>query len=207
VARLSEAARDATAHLRRVDTVMRRVIDRVGPFRPSHHRNRYWSLVRAIVSQQISGAAARSILTKVRAEVGEEAAPEDVLALGARRLRRCGVSPQKQSYLIDLSTRCVSGDVKLARIGRLNDEQVIAELTRVRGIGCWTAQMFLIFTLRRLDVFPFDDLGVRQAIRNLYDFGEMPNRRQCDDVSMVWQPYRSVASWYCWRSHDIESWD
>lgn len=186
---------------------MRRVIGRVGPMRLSRQRNRYWSLVRAIISQQISGAAARSILTKLQAEVGDKAEPEDVLALGAKRLRSCGVSPQKQTYLVDLSTRCANGDVKLARIGRLDDEQVIAELTRVKGIGRWTAQMFLIFTLRRLDVFPRDDLGVRQAIRNLYDFGELPNRLQCDEVSTAWQPYRSVASWYCWRSHDIESWD
>ncbi|MEZ6071755.1 MAG: hypothetical protein R3C10_16195 [Pirellulales bacterium] len=109
---------------------MRRVIDRVGPMRLGRQSNRYWSLVRAIVAQQISGAAARSIVAKLRDEMGDEVEPARLLALGPHRLRRCGVSPQKQSYLIDLSARCVSGELKLVRIGRLDDEAVIAELTR-----------------------------------------------------------------------------
>jgi DNA-3-methyladenine glycosylase II len=106
---------------------------------------------------------------------------------------------------LDLAEAVIVGRVRLATIGRKGDEEIIAELTQVRGIGRWTAQMFLIFALGRLDVFPADDLGVRAAIRNLHGLTDLPDKTICADVAAMWRPYSSVASWYCWRSIDLRT--
>jgi DNA-3-methyladenine glycosylase II len=196
---------NATQHLCAKDRVLRDVIDAVGPFTLRVERRRFAMLVRSIVSQQISTGAARSI----RRRLEELVAPHELTAasigrLSADELRTAGVSPQKARYLIDLADKVSSGGVKLNRIGRLSNESVIRELTQVKGIGRWTAQMFLIFSLGRLDVFPHDDLGVRTAIRELYGFDELPDKEQCLAISQPWSPYESVASWYCWRLIDLK---
>jgi DNA-3-methyladenine glycosylase II len=119
-------------------------------------------------------------------------------------LRSAGLSPQKASYVADLAAKVNAGTVDLRRIGRLSDERIIDRLTQVKGIGHWTAQMFLIFALGRLDVFPHDDLGVKTAIRNRYGLSELPDKPTALAIAAPWRPYASVASWYCWRTLDLE---
>lgn len=195
----------ALQHLRRVDPVMRAVIRRAGPFRLKPRRDRFYSLVSSILSQQISGKAAASI----RRRLEEYVAPEKISChtlsrLNSQQLRGIGVSPQKAAYLLDLAERVRSGGLKLDRIARLTDDEVIELLVQVKGIGVWTAQMFLIFSLGRLDVFPHDDLGVRAAIRNLYGLDDLPDKETSHRIAMPWRPYASVASWYCWRSLEFK---
>ena len=195
----------ALHHLRRADPVMREVIQKAGPFTLRPHRNRFRALVFSIVSQQISGKAAASIRAKLIEYLKpRQISAESVAELTPEELRSVGVSPQKARYLLDLATRVASGDLRLDRVARMADEEVIEALIQVKGIGVWTAQMFLIFSLGRLDVFPHDDLGVRSAIRNLYGLNELPNKELSHRIATPWRPYASVASWYCWRSLEFK---
>ena len=118
------------------------------------------------------------------------------------KLRSAGLSPQKAASIRDLAEKVVHSTVELSNIGRKSDDNVIAELTQVRGIGTWTAQMFLMFGLGRLDVFPADDLGIRNAIHKLYDLPDRPDKSECLEIAAPWRPYATVASWYLWRSLD-----
>jgi DNA-3-methyladenine glycosylase II len=196
----------AARHLKRRDSVLGAVVRQVGPCSYSLQRDRFGMLVRSIVYQQISGAAARTILGQLtEALPGKKLAAEGLAALTPEEYRLAGVSKQKAGYLQSLAELSLTGDLKLARIGRYADEDVIALLTQVRGIGVWTAQMFLMFSLGRPDVLPWDDLGVRQAIRKLYGLAEMPTRAQSERIAEPWRPYASVASWYCWRSLEIKT--
>jgi len=194
----------ARRHLRRSDPVLRGLIDRVGPFTLKVQRDRFNMLVRSIVSQQISTAAARSIRLRLEGLVEPDPlTPANLAALTAAQLRSAGISPQKAGYLMDLADRVARGHTRLARIGRLDDDEIIEELTAIRGVGRWTAQMFLIFCLGRLDVFPHDDFGVRKAIRDLYGLADMPDKAASHEIAAPWRPYASIASWYCWRSLDL----
>src|SRR6516164_889818 len=195
----------ALRHLRRQDHVMREVIRKAGPFTMRLRRNRFQSLVFSIIGQQISGKAAASIRARLVEHVKpEQISPQTIARLNPATLRGLGVSPQKSGYLLDLAERVLSGEVRLDRMSRMPDEEVIEALIRVKGIGVWTAQMFLIFSLGRLDVFPHDDLGVRAAIRNLYGLDDLPNKETSHRIAMPWRPYASVASWYCWRSLEFK---
>ena len=168
-------------------------------------RNRFQSLVYSIIGQQISGKAAASIRARLVEHVKpEQISPQTIARLNPATLRGLGVSPQKSGYLLDLAERVLSGEVRLDRMSRMPDEEVIEALIRVKGIGVWTAQMFLIFSLGRLDVFPHDDLGVRSAIRNLYGLDDLPTKEVSHKIATPWRPYASVASWYCWRSLEFE---
>jgi DNA-3-methyladenine glycosylase II len=192
---------EALRHLRRRDPIMREVIRKAGPFTLRPHRNRFRALVFSILGQQISGKAAASIRARVVEHLKPEPiSPEGLARLTPATLRSLGVSPQKAGYLLDLSERVLSGEVRLDRMSRMPDEDVIEALIRVKGIGLWTAQMFLIFSLGRPDVFPHDDLGVRSAIRNLYALNDLPTKEISHKIATPWRPYASVASWYCWRS-------
>lgn len=183
---------------------MKSVIRRVGPFVFRAQRDRFQTLVRSILSQQISGYAARAIRARLEALVApERLSPENLAALSVEQLRAAGVSAQKAKYLLSLATIVRDGEVKLKTIGRLADNDVIEQLVQVKGIGVWTAQMFLIFSLGRPDVFPCDDLGIRQAIRKLYGLTELPDKPTCLRIAEPWRPYASVASWYCWRSLEL----
>jgi DNA-3-methyladenine glycosylase II len=197
--------RKAMRHLRRRDAVLRSVIAAVGPFTLTLDRDRFRMLVRSIISQQISGKAARSIRLRLESLIApDRMTPERLAALSIEKLRGAGLSSQKSSYLHDLSAKVASGEVRLSRLGRMPDDEVIAELTQVKGIGVWTAQMFLMFSLGRLDIFPHDDFGIRSAIRNLYGLADLPNRETSHRIAAPWRPYATIASWYCWRSHDVE---
>jgi DNA-3-methyladenine glycosylase II len=190
-------------HLRK-DRIMRKIIDTVGPFTLRPTRNRFAILVQSIISQQISGAAARNIRSRLNTLLEPVGlTPENLASLAESDLRSVGLSRQKASYILDLAQKTLNGTVELNKIGRLSDDDVIEMLTQVKGIGRWTAEMFLIFSLGRLDVLPVDDLGVRSAIKNLYGLKELPNKPTCIEVAATWRPYATIASWYCWRSLDL----
>ena len=192
-------------HLRNVDPVMRALIRKAGPYALKPRRDRFFALVSSIISQQISGNAARSIRQRLIDHIApDKLSPQNLGKLTPDVLRTLGLSPQKATYLLDLTSRVDSGDLKLDRLGRLSDEQVIEELVKVKGIGVWTAQMFLMFSLGRLNVFPHDDLGVRTAIRNLYELEELPDKATSHRIAEPWRPYASIASWYCWRSLELK---
>jgi DNA-3-methyladenine glycosylase II len=202
----AETIAAALEHLRRRDASLRRVIDAVGPYRLQPRRDRFQMLVRSILSQQLSTSSARAIIAKVdKLAPGGKYVPEAFARLTAAQLRSAGVSQQKAAYLHDLSAACGDGRVRLARIGRKSDEQVIDELIQVKGIGRWTAQMFLIFSLGRLDVFPHDDLGIRMGLRNVYGLADLPKRDEACRIAQPWRPYSTVASWYLWRSLEQKS--
>lgn len=192
-------------HFQSADVVLAEVIRAVGPFTLKPRRDRFRVLVGSIISQQISTAAARTIRTRLEESLKpEKVCPETVARLSVEQLRTVGVSRQKATYILDLAAKCRDGSVHLSRMGRMTDQQVVDELTQVKGIGRWSAQMFLIFALRRLDVFPHDDLGIRSAIRRLYGFDELPSTAECLVIGERWRPYASVASWYCWRFLELK---
>ena len=202
----SDRIEAAIRHLKSVDPVMSDLIDRAGPFTLKLDRNRFGMLVRSILSQQISTKAARSI--RLRLDQLLEPHPLCAQAIHERsddELRSVGLSRQKVAYLKDLSARVLDERLQLNRIGRLVDEDVIEHLVQVKGIGRWTAQMFLIFSLGRLDVFPHDDLIVRSSIKELYGLDELPTKQQSHTIAAPWKPYSSVASWYCWRLIDVKN--
>ncbi len=196
--------RKARRHLRSVDPVMKKIIDAVGPFTLGLERNRFRMLICSIISQQISGIAAASIFSRLRNLVGPELTAANLAQFSMEELRSVGLSPQKASYVTDLVKKVNDGTVNLRQIGRLSDEQVVEQLVQVKGIGRWTAQMFLIFSLGRLDVFPHDDLGVRSAIRDNYGLNDLPDKETAIKIAEPWRPYSSIASWYFWQSLDLE---
>jgi DNA-3-methyladenine glycosylase II len=201
-----DQVRSGIAQIRGSDAVMRRLIDAVGPFtlRPEKNR-RFRVLARAIISQQVSTAAARTIRGRLEGILDNGGLiAEGIARLTASDLRSVGLSRQKASYLSDLAQKSLDGTLRLDRIGRLSDQSVIDMLTQVKGIGRWTAEMFLIFSLGRLDVMPVDDLGVRAAIKDLYGMDELPNKKTCLEVAAPWRPYATIGSWYCWRSLDLK---
>lgn len=194
----------AVRHLRAADPVMRDVIRKAGPFRMRLHRDRFQALVYSILAQQISGKAANSIRARLVEHLKpEKITPESLHRLTPEVLRSLGISNQKAKYLLDLAGRVVRRELQLEAMGRFSDDKVIEQLVQVKGIGVWTAQMFLIFSLGRLDVFPHDDLGVRMAIRNLYGLDDLPDKAISHRIATPWRPYASIATWYCWRSLEL----
>ncbi len=199
-----DLVRQGVGHLRRHDPVLRTVIDQVGPFALRLQGARFPMLVRSILSLQISGKAARSIEIRLRDRLRpRRVTPESILELTPDELRSVGVSPQKARSLHDLASRVAEGDVRLARMARMTDDEVIADLIQVRGIGVWTAQMFLMFSLGRPDVFPHDDFGIRSALKRLHGLPDLPDRQTAQQLARPWRPYATIASWYCWRSLEV----
>jgi DNA-3-methyladenine glycosylase II len=195
--------RTPIGHLKRADPVVARVIAHVGPcrFRPRTKGTHFDALLRSIVYQQLSGKAASTILKRVLALYGDRyPRPAQLLATPDDALRGAGLSRQKLSYLRDLATKVDSGEVPLARVGRLADEAVITHLTHINGIGRWTAQMFLMFRLGRPDVLPELDLGIQTAIQRAYELPKRPAPVDVLRIGAPWRPYATVASWYLWRS-------
>lgn len=191
----------AVQHLRERDEVMGRVIGRVGPFRMRYRPPRFDTLARSIVYQQLSGKAAATIYARLTdAAGGGEVTHRAILRLGAERLRPLGLSNAKTAYLIDLAEKTRRREIRFEALPAMDDEEVIAHLTSVKGIGVWTAQMFLMFGLRRRDVFPVQDLGIRNAIRREYGLESAPDPAEMRRIAEPWKPWSSVASWYLWRS-------
>jgi DNA-3-methyladenine glycosylase II len=196
--------RKAISHLKSADPVMARIISGVGPYLIVYREPDFTTLARSIIYQQVSGAAAATVLTRLTAAAGRagQLSPRKILQLGAEGLRPCGVSRQKASYLMDLSERTESKSIRFGRLAELTDDEVIAELTQVKGIGVWTVHMFLMFALRRPDVLPTGDLGVRNAIWKAYELEAPPSPKEIETIGTAWRPFASVASWYLWRSLD-----
>jgi len=189
------------SHLRAADPTISRVIDIVGPFALRLERDRLQMLVRSILWQQISFHAARSIHQRLLEALGPgKLTAEKLLDLPPQQYRRAGVSPQKTGYLLDLAAKLAEGRINLTKLAKRPEQEIIDRLTEVKGIGVWTAQMFLIFSLGRLDVFPFADLGIRVALRKLYRLEELPDRETSLRLAEPWRPYSTIAAWYCWRS-------
>ncbi len=197
------SARKAVRHLKKSDPVLRRLIERIGPYKITYREPDFQTLVRSIVFQQLSGKAARTIFERLVGKVGSNPlTPEGVLSLNPKQMRKLGLSRQKASYVRDLAGRTRSGEINFSGLRDLPDQEVIARLTRVKGVGVWSAQMFLLFALRRFNVLPTGDLGVRSAIRKVYRFADLPEPAEIEKLAEKWRPYCSVASWYLWRSLD-----
>jgi DNA-3-methyladenine glycosylase II len=182
------------------------MLEQIGPFdlrRGRPRREHFAELARAITYQQLAGRAAAAIHGRFVALFdGNGPTPEAVLALPVDQLRSAGLSGSKTASIRDLADKVVDGSVQLERIARLPDDEIKRELTLVRGIGPWTADMFLIFQLGRLDVWPVDDYGVRNGYSRLYGLGDVPTARELAPMGDRFRPYRSVAAWYCWRAAD-----
>lgn len=194
----------AVRHLKRSDPVLAEVVRRVGPcrFRTRQEGTHFEALVRAIVYQQLSGLAAATIHRRVIEELGA-VTPAAVLRTPDDRLRAAGLSRQKIGYVRDLAGRAQAGDPDMDRLHELRDDELIARLCIVKGIGRWTAQMFLMFRLGRPDVLPELDLGVRKAVQRAYRMRKLPSVERLEKVGRPWAPYRSIASWYLWRSLEV----
>jgi DNA-3-methyladenine glycosylase II len=190
----------AQKHLARRDKVLKAVVRQVGPCTLRHDTDHFAVLVRSIISQQISTRAAHAIHTRLRQVLAKPIKPRAILASSEETLRSAGLSSSKARSLLDLAEKCVSRAVPLKRLHTLADEEVIEHLLPVRGIGRWTAEMFLIFSLGRLDVLPVGDYGLRAGVLKQYALAELPGREELQRLAAPWQPYRSIATWYIWRS-------
>jgi DNA-3-methyladenine glycosylase II len=190
----------AIEHLKQADPVLSLIIERVGPYGIQFLEASFETLVKSIISQQLSGKVAKILYGRLIAAGGGQLTPESLLKLRPARMRTLGLSRQKITYIRDLARHARSGRVDFARLPACSDEEVIAHLTSVKGIGIWTAHMFLIFALRRTNVLPIGDLGIRVAIRKAYGLAELPKPSEVESLAKSWHPYCTVASWYLWRS-------
>src|SRR5215469_2347777 len=197
--------REAARQLAERDPVMARLLADAGPPSiPASHETHLGALVRAITYQQLAGAAARAIHGRLLAALGGDVTAERLLALPDEALRGAGLSAAKTASLRDLAARVLEGSVTLEprRIARLSDEEIVTQLSSVRGIGRWTAEMFLIFQLRRLDVWPTGDLGVRRGYGLAWGV-PTPTPKQLETLGEPYHPYRSIVAWYCWRASEL----
>jgi DNA-3-methyladenine glycosylase II len=197
--------RKAVIHLKKSDPVLRAIIERVGPCRMEFGLPEFCSLAEAIVYQQLNGKAAVTIFKRFAALAGDPLTPEGILQLSDEQLRSVGLSKQKSAYLKDLAAKTVAGLLDFSRLQALTDDEVIQHLTQVKGVGIWTAHMFLMFSLRRPDVLPTGDYGVQVAMRKHYKKRKLPKPKDMEKIAKAWAPYRSVACWYLWRSLDIKT--
>ena len=197
--------RKAILHLKKCDPVMSAIIERVGPFRMEFGTPVFHSLAESILYQQLNGRAAATIFKRFTDLAGDPLTPAGILKLSDAQLRGVGLSKQKSAYLKDLSEKTAAGLLDFSRIHELSDAEVIKHLTQVKGVGVWTAHMFLMFTLRRPDILPTGDYGVQAAIKKHYKKRQWPKPHIMEKVAKPWAPYRSIACWYLWRSLDIKT--
>ena len=193
---------DALEQLVKRDRILKKIIPRFPDIWLTTRGNPFITLARSICGQQISVKAAESVWQRVLLECGKRPSPASVQKAGLERLRAAGLSGRKAEYILDLSTHFSDKLVQPAKWARMPDEEIIEELTAIRGIGRWTAEMFLIFNLQRPDVLPLDDVGLLNAISLHYFSGEPVSRFEAREVAQGWQPFRTVATWYLWRSLD-----
>lgn len=224
--------RKAVLHLKQSDPVMRRIIERIGPCKMKFGEPVFHSLAEAIVYQQLNGRAALTIFNRFAALAGNPLTPEGILKLSPEQMRAVGLSQQKSSYLRDMAERAHRGELDFSRLPEMSDDQVIEHLTQVKGVGVWTAHMFLMFTLRRANILPVGDFGVRMAMHKHYLAKKitkaasaksakrvngktakkaakpeiiLPKPDQMEKIAKRWEPYRSVACWYLWQSLDTKT--
>ena len=196
---------DAVEVLAATDPVLAGLVERHGPPPPRRRVSadrRFGDLARNIVYQQLAGRAAASIHGRFVEALDGDVCAERVLATPEPVLRSCGLSGSKAASILDLAGKVVSGEVALDRIGRLSDEEVVGHLTVVRGVGPWTAQMFLMSTLGRMDVWPLGDYGVRAGFASAWGLDEVPTPKELHVLGEPYRPYRSLVAWYCWRAAD-----
>jgi len=183
------------------DPKFAKIIMQVGDYNVKITKNRYQSLVEAIISQQLSGSAANSIRKKFRKLYKSKfPKPRDVIKTSDSKLRTTGLSKMKIVYIKELSKKIESKELNMRKISTQSDEQVIEVLTDVKGIGRWTAEMFLIFSLGRLNILPVGDLGLKKGIQSMYSLKKLPEKEQIEQLAELWKPYRTVATWYLWKS-------
>ncbi|MGH7259359.1 MAG: DNA-3-methyladenine glycosylase family protein [Nitrospiraceae bacterium] len=191
----------ACRHLANADPVMRRIIARVGPCKLKRYSRYFVTLCDSIISQQLSGRVAEVIFERFAALYPRRRpTPQAVVRTPIPRLRTAGLSRQKATYLKDLAKGFLDGRIRVHRLVRQSNEDIIEALTTIRGIGRWTVEMFLMFSLNRLDVLPVDDLGIQKAIRRWYGFRRLPAAATMRKIGRPWHPYETVACWYLWRS-------
>jgi DNA-3-methyladenine glycosylase II len=196
--------RTALQHLKK-DPVLAAIIRRAGPCAMDYGEPVFEELVRSIVYQQLSGRVASVIFGRLRAALGEgPVTPAGIMKLRPERMRKLGLSGQKTLYIRELAKHTRKGSVCFEKLPELDDQAVIEHLTQVKGIGVWTAHMFLIFALRRPDVLPVGDLGIRVAMQRAWKLSELPKPPEMEAIAARWRPWASVASWYLWRSLDVD---
>jgi len=197
--------RRAIVHLKKADPVLAEIIKKVGPYRINYDEPAFASLAEAIVYQQLHGKAAATIFKRLTDLTGLPLTPEGILKLSEEQMRAVGLSKQKLSYLRDLAAKTHAGELDFLKLPDMTDEEVIKHLTQIKGIGVWTAHMFLMFSLRRPDVLPTGDLGIQMAVKKHYRKRKLPKPSDMEKIAKCWSPYRSVACWYLWRSIDIKT--
>jgi len=220
--------RKAILHLKQCDPVLRAVIERIGPCRMAYSEPVFHSLAEAIVYQQLNGKAAETIFKRFTVLSGDPITAQGILKLTPDKMRSVGLSKQKSAYLIDMAERAQRGELDFSRLPEMSDKEVIEHLTQVKGVGVWTAHMFLMFTLRRPNILPVGDFGVRMAIYRHYldrrarqgvaknGAGKrkgkvkkieikLPTPEQMEKIAKRWEPYRSIACWYLWQSLDVKT--
>src|SRR5436309_1783813 len=190
----------ALAHLKKSDLILASIIERVGPCSITYREPTFEALARSIVFQQLSTKAARTIYGRFEESAGGIVTPESIRNLSVGEMRRAGLSKQKIGYIRDLAEHALSGTVSFERLPEMSDEEIIVSLTDIKGVGVWTAHMFLIFALRRPNVLPVGDFGVRSAIQKAYRKRKLPTPKEIEKLAKNWRPYCSFASWYLWRS-------
>jgi DNA-3-methyladenine glycosylase II len=195
----------AIAHLKSADPVIAAIIESIGPYKPRYAPPTFENMARSIAYQQLHGKAAATIFGRLLTACDACLTPQSVLDLSIEQMRDCGLSRQKLSYIRDLAEKTISGDVNFEQLSQMDDEDVIEHLTRVKGIGRWSAQMFLMFALRRPDVMPVVDFGINMAIQRAYRKRKVLKPPQILKVAEPWRPFRSVACWYLWRSVDVKT--
>jgi DNA-3-methyladenine glycosylase II len=193
--------RSAIKHLKKSDPVIAGIIQRVGPYAIEYRDPSFESLVRSIVYQQLSGRVASVIFGRLHAAAGEgQLTPAGIMTLRPEKMRKLGLSGQKTLYIRELAKHTKRGDIVFENLPDSDDALVIERLTRVKGIGVWTAQMFLMFALRREDALPVADLGIRSAMKKAYGLEDLPKPDEMERIATAWKPYTSIACWYLWRS-------
>jgi DNA-3-methyladenine glycosylase II len=197
--------RKAINHLKKSDPVLAAIIEKIGPCRMHFGEPTFHSLAEAILYQQLNGKAAVTIFNRFTTLAGDPLTPQGILKLSDAEMRGVGLSKQKTSYLRDLSEKSKAGLLEFERLPELTEHEVIEHLTQVKGIGVWTAHMFLIFTLRRPDILPTGDYGVQAAIKKHYRKRRWPKPAVMEKIAKPWSPYRSIACWYLWKSLDVKT--
>ena len=195
----------AINHLKKSDPVLAAIIERIGPCRMEFGEPTFHSLAEAILYQQLNGKAAVTIFNRFTDLAGNPLTPAGILKLTDAQMRGVGLSRQKTAYLRDLSEKTQAGLLEFERMPEMTEEEVIAHLTQVKGVGVWTAHMFLMFTLRRPDILPTGDYGVQAAIKQHYKKRKWPKPDVMQKIAKPWAPYRSIACWYLWKSLDVKT--
>ena len=192
-------SQEAIISLKR-DPKLAKIIECIGDHHIKKRNNHFATLIESIISQQLAGAAADAILRRFKKLYPTFPKPADILQTKNSKLRSVGLSKMKIDYLKDLAKKIEDGEIRIKTLSKMNDEEVITHLTKVKGIGRWTAEMFLIFSLGRPDVLPVGDLGLRKGVQKAFSLQELPKPKEVEEIGKKWKPYRSIATWYLWKS-------